>query len=128
MEKDYYKILDLSDDDKKLQGDNFKNLVKKNFKKLALKYHPDKQKGKSEDEIKAAEEKFKELNEAYEVLSDDKKRNEYDNPNSSFNFDFSGFGKMHDFMKDFDIFGNMHQKQQFRKGQSIRITIALTLE
>jgi DnaJ-class molecular chaperone len=65
MSKDYYKILGLSrgatDDD-----------VKKAYRKMALKYHPDKNKSAG------AEEKFKEIAEAYEVLSDPKKRQVYD--------------------------------------------------
>lgn len=65
MGKDYYKILGVSrsatDDD-----------LKKAYRKLALKYHPDK--NKSPD----AEERFKEVAEAYEVLSDKKKREVYD--------------------------------------------------
>ena len=52
--------------------------IKKAFKRLALKYHPDKQQGKSEAEKKAAEEKFKEINEAYSVLSDPQKKQQYD--------------------------------------------------
>ncbi|CAG9828369.1 unnamed protein product [Diabrotica balteata] len=65
MGKDYYKILNIqrgaSDDD-----------IKKAYRKLALKYHPDKNKAAG------AEEKFKEVAEAYEVLSDKKKREIYD--------------------------------------------------
>lgn len=65
MGKDYYKILGLS---KNATEDE----VKKAFKKLALKYHPDKNKDPS------AEDKFKEVAEAYEVLSDKKKRDVFD--------------------------------------------------
>ena len=61
--KDYYKILDI---DKKAD----KTTIKEAYKKLALKYHPDKNKENKE----AAEEKFKEISEAYEVLSDEKKK------------------------------------------------------
>ncbi len=63
---DYYKILgvDKNADDKQ---------IKKAYRKLALKYHPDKNKGN-----KQAEEKFKEINEAYTVLSDPEKRKKYD--------------------------------------------------
>ncbi|MBV1820731.1 DnaJ domain-containing protein, partial [Bacteroidales bacterium MSK.15.36] len=47
--------------------------IKKAFRKLALKYHPDKNQGNKE-----AEERFKEINEAYQVLSDPEKRAQYD--------------------------------------------------
>ncbi|ROT83527.1 putative dnaJ protein-like 1 [Penaeus vannamei] len=65
MAKDYYKILGLSKDAS--EGD-----IKRAYRNMALKYHPDK--NKSND----AEEKFKLVAEAYEVLSDKKKRNIYD--------------------------------------------------
>jgi curved DNA-binding protein len=64
--KDYYKILGV--DKNASQAD-----IKKAYRKLALKYHPDKTKGD-----KAAEQKFKEANEANEVLSDPEKRKKYD--------------------------------------------------
>jgi curved DNA-binding protein len=64
--KDYYKILgvskDVSDED-----------LKKAYRKLAMKYHPDQNQGD-----KKAEESFKEVNEAYAVLSDKEKRRQYD--------------------------------------------------
>lgn len=66
MAKDYYSILGVS----KQAGDDD---IKKSFRKLAKKHHPDKNPGNKE-----AEEKFKELNEAYEVLSDPEKRKKYD--------------------------------------------------
>ncbi len=61
--KDYYEILGI-------QKSATKDEVKKAFRKLASKYHPDKKGG---DEAK-----FKEISEAYSTLSDDKKRSEYD--------------------------------------------------
>ncbi len=64
--KDYYKVLGV---DKKASQDE----IKKAYRKLAVKYHPDKNKGK-----KDAEEKFKEINEANEVLGDKEKRKKYD--------------------------------------------------
>lgn len=64
--KDYYKILGV---DKSASQDE----IKKAFRKLAMKYHPDKNKGD-----KASEEKFKDINEAYEVLGDPEKRKKYD--------------------------------------------------
>jgi curved DNA-binding protein len=64
--KDYYKILGV---DKKATQDD----IKKTYRKLAVKYHPDKNPGD-----KKAEEKFKEINEANDVLSDPDKRKKYD--------------------------------------------------
>lgn len=64
--KDYYKVLDV---DKKASQDD----IKKAYRKLALKYHPDKN-----PDDKKAEEKFKEITEANEVLSDPEKRKQYD--------------------------------------------------
>jgi len=64
--KDYYKILDIP---KTASADE----VKKAYRKLAVKYHPDKNK-----DNKVAEEKFKEVNEAHEILKDETKRKEYD--------------------------------------------------
>lgn len=90
--KDYYKILgvDKSADQKE---------IKKAYRKLAKKYHPDLNSGD-----KSAQEKFKDVNEAYEVLGDEQKRKKYDMFGSSGNFangqnfDPSQFG--------FDNFGN----------------------
>ncbi|KAG7550889.1 Chaperone J-domain superfamily [Arabidopsis thaliana x Arabidopsis arenosa] len=64
--KDYYKILEVD-------YDATEELIRLNYRKLALKWHPDKHKGDS-----AATEKFQEINEAYNVLMDPAKRFEYD--------------------------------------------------
>lgn len=72
-EKNYYEILGVQ---KTATDDE----IKKAFKKLAMQFHPDRFAGKPEKEQKEAEAKFKDINEAYHVLSDPKKRQEYDNP------------------------------------------------
>lgn len=82
--KDYYKILGVS---RTASADD----IKKAFRKLARKYHPDVNPGD-----KKAEEKFKEINEAYEVLSDSEKRHKYDtlgpNWHEQFSPNFGGTG------------------------------------
>ena len=70
-QRDYYEVLGVQ---KNASADELKSA----YRKLALKYHPDRQVGKSEAEKKEAEEKFKEAAEAYDVLSDPDKRSRYD--------------------------------------------------
>lgn len=84
QKRDYYEVLGV---DKKASADE----IKKAYRKIAIKYHPDRQGDKSEAEKKDAEEKFKEAAEAYSVLSDEQKRQQYD----QFGFDgpnMGGFG------------------------------------
>lgn len=92
MEKDYYKVLGV---DKKAPD----GAIKKAYRKLALQYHPDKNKGD-----KKAEERFKEINEAYAVLSDKEKRKQYDM------FGTEGF---HQRFSQEDIFKNFNFKDIF---------------
>ena len=106
---DYYEILGVSKTASKVE-------IKKAYRKLAMKYHPDKNPGDKE-----AEEKFKLINEAYQVLSDDEKRAIYDKYGkeglegrgykSDFNFqdifdmfdDFFGSGFSQDYHMPYDI-------------------------
>ncbi len=88
MAEDYYKVLGI---DKKASADE----IKKAYRKLALKYHPDKNPGD-----KKAEEQFKKMSEAYAVLSDPEKRNKYDT------FGSDAFGQQfsqEDIFRGFDI-------------------------
>lgn len=64
---DYYKILEITDEEKKLTGKAFNDAVSKHYKKLSLKWHPDRWVNGTEEEKKTAEEKFKEISEAKSV-------------------------------------------------------------
>ena len=81
MEKDLYKILGVNKDASQEE-------IKKAYRKLSMQYHPD-----QNPDNKEAENKFKEVNAANTVLSDPKKRADYDNPMSGFNINdfFNGF-------------------------------------
>ncbi len=108
MAKDYYKILGVS-------RDATKEEIKKAYKRLAKLYHPDLNPGDKEKE-----QKFKEINEAYSVLSDDKLRQQYDQfgttENEGFQAGNGGFG-FKDFGFDFDdIFGSFSDLFGFGPG------------
>ncbi len=136
-EKDYYKILGV-------EKDTSRDEIKKAYKKLALKYHPDRA---PDDKKKEYEEKFKEISEAASILSDDKKRQQYDQYGSAAfqggaggdgfaGFDFSdimsqfrsgGFG---DFDDVFDqIFGGGSRgKVRARRGSDLLYEMEISLE
>jgi DnaJ-class molecular chaperone len=101
MRKNYYKILGLS-------GSASEKDIKKVYRKLAFKYHPDK---KPAD--KRAEEKFKEINEAYEILSDARKRLSYD---ISFGGVFRGTPKPGQARTRY--YGNWRLKRRYEKKNS----------
>lgn len=136
MSKDYYETLGV-------QKGATKDEIKKAFHKMAHKYHPDKNKGDDK--------KFKEINEAYQTLSDDKKRSQYDQFGSAgpgFNqggyqggfggqqggfggFDFSQGGVEFDMGDLGDIFGDFfgggrRGQQQVRRGRDISTEIHIS--
>ena len=133
MNKDYYSILGVN------KGAS-KDEIKKAFYKLAHKYHPDKKEGD--------EKKFKEVNEAYQTLSDDSKRAKYDQFGANYQnmggfgggqnaggfegFDFGGgfggqdfdFGNLNDIFSDF--FGGMGGRSQAKRGRDISTEIQIS--
>ena len=139
MNKDLYEILGLS------KGASNEE-IKKAYKRLALRYHPDRQGGKSDKEKKEAEEKFKDIGFAYSILSDPEKKQRYDQfgitddqQGMSGGFDpseiFKHFmGGMFSGMDDDDgfgsFFGRRHRSQNNgpQKGQSIHMQIPVSIE
>ena len=126
---DYYDILGVD------KGSS-KDEIKKAYRKVAMKYHPDRNPGD-----KSAEAKFKEAAEAYSVLSDDQKKSQYDqfghagmNGNG---FNASGFSDLNDIFSNFsdifgasgfsDFFGGGRSSRQ-RKGKDLKLSIPVTLE
>lgn len=99
LAKDYYEILGI---EKNASEED----IKKAFRKLALQYHPDRNPGN-----KSAEEKFKEINEAYQVLSDAQKRSQYDRFGTADFNGSEGFGGFGDFggFSDFGGLGDIFE-------------------
>lgn len=139
MKRDYYEILGVS---KSATDDE----IKAAYRRLALKYHPDKNPGD-----KASEEKFKEINEAYEILSTAEKKAQYDRfghagvgtappprpgqPGAGGFGDFAGgdFSSVGDMFGDIfgDIFhgaGGGRRNQYQKRGEDLRYDLELTLE
>ena len=117
--KDYYELLGLT------KSSN-KDDIKKSYRKLASKYHPDKLSDKTDSEIKDSEQMFKQIKEAYETLSDDNKRKQYDmfghNDNQKYH---SGGNPFDDIMNGF--MGGQ-QRHQVINGTDIHINVTITLE
>ena len=143
MEKrDYYEVLGV--DKGASEGD-----IKKAYRKAAMKYHPDKFANASDAEKKDAEEKFKEINEAYQILSDPQKKQQYDQfghaafeagagfGGGCFNangFDFGdifgdifGGGGFGDF-EGFAGFGGSSRRSYAEAGHDLRYNLEITLE
>ena len=131
--RDYYEVLGISKD---ASADD----IKKAYRKMAMKYHPDRNPGDKE-----AEEKFKEVGEAYEVLSDADKKARYDqygfagvDPNfgGGSGFGGGGFGGFGDFSDLGDIFGDFFgggrsrgsQQNAPRRGENVMSRLELTFE
>ena len=129
MSKDYYKILGIG-------NKSTPEEIKKAYRKMALKYHPDK------NQEPEAEEKFKEAAEAYDVLSNTEKKDNYDRFGSTGRpgsmggpGGFGGHGfNMEDIFSNFgDIFGGAFgnrygKKQRATNGSDLRIRVTLTIE
>lgn len=106
MSKDYYKILGV-------EKNANKDEIKKSFRELSKKHHPD---------VGGDENKFKEVNEAYSVLSDDEKRSEYDNPLEN------SFGGFNDFFGGGFPFRRRPRNENMpMRGNDLRYTIVLSL-
>src|SRR5687767_10072523 len=132
--RDYYEVLGV---ERGADGDS----IKRAYRKLALQHHPDKNQGSAE-----AEEKFKELTEAYEVLRDPDKRAAYDRygfagvKGAAGGAGYGGFSftdALDIFMRDFgafgveDLFGQRGGRARgpaVRKGADSRVTLPLTLD
>ena len=133
--RDYYEVLGVE------KGASAEE-IKKAYRKNAMKYHPDRNPGD-----KNAEEKFKELGEAYEILSDDDKRARYDqfgfagvDPNygggAGFDGGFGGFSGFGDFGDLGDIFGSFFgggsrrgsSQNAPRRGENVGVRLELTFE
>ncbi|MGM0508741.1 MAG: molecular chaperone DnaJ [Fusobacteriota bacterium] len=129
--QDYYDILGVSKDATDRE-------IKKAYRKLAMKYHPDKTSGD-----KGSEEKFKKISEAYEVLSDSDKRAKYDRfGHSAFEggaggpgggFGGAGFGDFDDIGDIFSSFfgggrSSGRARRQVRHGEDLRYNLDITLE
>lgn len=123
--QDYYKVLGVARNDSEEE-------IRKAFRKKALEYHPDRNKSAG------AEDKFKEINEAYQVLSDTKKRAQYDrhghtgvSTNGGFDRPFDGFDVFGGFGDIFDsFFGDVsgRRARQAQRGGDLQQRVVLSFE
>ena len=130
--RDYYEILGVTRDASVEE-------IKKAYRKMAMKYHPDRNPGDKE-----AEEKFKEAAEAYEVLTNPEKKRRYDQfgheglrggPGGFGGFDFDLSDALRTFMEGFggfggfgDIFGTSRKASTHERGNDLQIKLTLTLK
>lgn len=129
MKRDYYEVLGLN-------RDASSDEVKKAYRRMAIKYHPDKNAGD-----KQAEERFKEAAEAYSVLSDSQKRTQYDRfghaglgqPGQGFGgFDPDIFADFSDILGDFfgfgDVFGGRRRQSRRERGADLRYDLSVSFK
>jgi molecular chaperone DnaJ len=123
MSKNYYEILGVNKNATEKE-------IKKAFKQLSLKWHPDRWATASDAEKKEAEEKFKDINEAHSILSDKEKRQNYDNfgdPNggpSWSGMNWGGMGGFDDFFSSF----NRGAHSYIKKGDNAFAKVFVTLD
>ncbi len=121
--EDYYKLLGVDRNASEAE-------LKKSFKRLAMKFHPDRNK----DDPEQAEIKFKEIKEAYDVLSDPQKRAAYDQfGHEGVNAGFGGARGAEGFSDIFDMFGDIfgggrQQRGGVQRGADLRYNLELSLE
>lgn len=138
QKRDYYEVLGITDEEKKLSESEFEKVLKKKYRSICMKYHPDRN-----PDNKDAEEKFKEAVEAYDVLSDKSKRQQYDTfgtVDGGFNMGGGPGPDLHEFMQQFmkhggfgsmfdndgdDFFG---RQQRVVRGTDTRVRVTLTLD
>lgn len=123
--KGYYKLLGVSENATEEE-------IKKKYRTLALKWHPDRWVNGSEIEKKNAADKFKEINEAYSVLSDKKKRQEYDmgvgeNNGGGFDFGFRPPSWMNNFRYDFRHGNRPRPEDIIIQGENIAISLDIDM-
>ena len=136
--KDLYEILELNRNATEEQ-------IKKNYRKLALRYHPDRQGDKSDKEKKEAEEKFKDISFAYSILSNPESKQRYDqfgitddngqmggdfDPSEMFEHFMGSFGSMFGNDERFSSFfgGTRKQPNQPTPGQSVRMQVPVSIQ